>query len=501
MRLIRRTLLALALLCGAAPVFAVDPPPLFPVSGRLDDVGTTSATEDANAAVRITPKRALHLNLRNQAGTEVGTSSDPIRTDPTGTTNQPVTQATSPWVTSRNWTLSNGTDSIAAVQSGTWNINNISGTISLPTGAATSSLQSAGNSSLASIDAGIPLSLGQDIMANSMPVVLSSNQSAIPVTQSGTWTTGRTWSLSSGADSIAAVQSGTWTVQPGNTANTTAWYVKDDALGSVPGGTAGTKSELAGGVYNSSAPSLTNGQQASLQLTSSGALIVDGSTASGLAMINRTDASTTVTASGNTAALDTSGLFSLNMNFSVTAISGTGAYIQFHTQTSDDGTNWTTYADTARLTATGATRYQGFRQAGRYYRYTWDVAGTSPSVTFNIVSTLKAISVPRKSVRFFYSDLDLQTNGNVSSSFSADDCREVTAAWIRGADGGNNGTVQVETSIDGNTWFSQTGNLAANVSSSNSVAFVDSSWRLYHLIVQAHTSVGTRVLDIQWSCN
>jgi len=38
--------------------------------------------------------------------------------------------------------LSSGTDSVAAVQSGTWNVNNISGTVSLPTGAATSANQS-----------------------------------------------------------------------------------------------------------------------------------------------------------------------------------------------------------------------------------------------------------------------------------------------------------------------------------------------------------------------
>lgn len=37
--------------------------------------------------------------------------------------------------------LSSATDSVAAVQSGTWNINNISGTISLPTGAATAANQ------------------------------------------------------------------------------------------------------------------------------------------------------------------------------------------------------------------------------------------------------------------------------------------------------------------------------------------------------------------------
>lgn len=50
---------------------------------------------------------------------------------------------------------------------------------------------------------GTAISLGQAVMANSFPVVLASNQSAVP-----------------------ASQSGTWTVQPGNTANTTAWLVQ-----------------------------------------------------------------------------------------------------------------------------------------------------------------------------------------------------------------------------------------------------------------------------------
>lgn len=40
---------------------------------------------------------------------------------------------------------------VAATQSGTWNVTNISGTVSLPTGAATASNQTTGNSSLASI--------------------------------------------------------------------------------------------------------------------------------------------------------------------------------------------------------------------------------------------------------------------------------------------------------------------------------------------------------------
>lgn len=121
--------------------------------------------------------------------------------------------------------------SVNAVQSGTWNINNISGTISLPTGASTSALQTTGNTSLssidsktpalvsgrqpvdgsgvtqpisatslplptgastaanqttantslASIDAGIPAALGQTTMAASMPVTIASNQTDLSV--------------------------------------------------------------------------------------------------------------------------------------------------------------------------------------------------------------------------------------------------------------------------------------------------------------------------------
>jgi len=45
-----------------------------------------------------------------------------------------------------------GNTVFGATQSGAWNITNISGTVSLPTGAATSALQSTGNTSLGSID-------------------------------------------------------------------------------------------------------------------------------------------------------------------------------------------------------------------------------------------------------------------------------------------------------------------------------------------------------------
>lgn len=54
-----------------------------------------------------------------------------------------VEQGTNPWVTS-------------ATQSGVWNVTNITGTISLPTGASTAANQTTGNTSLASIDTKTP---------------------------------------------------------------------------------------------------------------------------------------------------------------------------------------------------------------------------------------------------------------------------------------------------------------------------------------------------------
>lgn len=83
----------------------------------------------------------------------------------------------------------------SVVQSGTWDINNISGTISLPTGAATES------TSLA-ISGKLPATLGQKTSANSLAVTVASDQSAIPASQSGTWNINNisgTISLPSGA--------------------------------------------------------------------------------------------------------------------------------------------------------------------------------------------------------------------------------------------------------------------------------------------------------------
>lgn len=208
------------------------------------------------------------------------------------------------WTTGRTWTLSSGTDSVSAAQSGTWNVTNISGTVSLPTGAATAALQTTQNTTLTTIDTDIKATQPrkmQDGAGNNLTSQASGSQRALDV---GINVAGvqvdprtRTWSLLNSTDSVNAVQSGTWNVTnisgtvslPTNAAQETGGHlasmdtklgttVAQDATvtnvqGSVGAGAAATKSALAGGVFNTVLPTLTNGQQSAVQFDSSGRLI------------------------------------------------------------------------------------------------------------------------------------------------------------------------------------------------------------------------------------
>jgi len=101
-----------------------------------------------------------------------------------------------------------------------------------------------------------------------------------------------------GTTAQPATQSGTWTVQPGNTANTTPWLITGSGTagsaatgvqtvqgiasmtplfvgGSVASGASAAGNPVpAGGDYNSTKPTLTNGQRGTLQLGTAGSLSV-----------------------------------------------------------------------------------------------------------------------------------------------------------------------------------------------------------------------------------
>lgn len=63
--------------------------PVTPIGGEFI-AAPTDPSDGKIAAARITVKRALHANLRDNAGTEVGTLANAVRVDVTGATTQPV---------------------------------------------------------------------------------------------------------------------------------------------------------------------------------------------------------------------------------------------------------------------------------------------------------------------------------------------------------------------------------------------------------------------------
>lgn len=90
---------------------------------------------------------------------------------------------------------------VSATQSGTWNITNVSGTVSLPTGAAT-------ETTLAAISGKLPTTLGPKTQANSFAVTIATDQSTFPVVASlgSAVVTGSAGALN--ADGIAATDVG-----------------------------------------------------------------------------------------------------------------------------------------------------------------------------------------------------------------------------------------------------------------------------------------------------
>lgn len=205
------------------------------------------------------------------------TTAGALRIDGSGST-QPISGTITAnqggtWTAGRTWTLSSGTDSVAAAQSGTWNINNISGTVSLPTGAAT-------ESTLSTLNGKVPSGL----TVTSTRLLVDGSGVTQPVSGTVTANQGGSWT-------VAATQSGTWNVNnvsgtvslptgaatsANQTTEITSLQLIDNVIGSGPGaGTAATNSALIGGVFNTTLPTVTNGQQVALQTDSSGRLLTN----------------------------------------------------------------------------------------------------------------------------------------------------------------------------------------------------------------------------------
>lgn len=215
--------------------------------------------------------------------------------------------------------------------------------------------------------------------------------------------------------------------------------------------------------------------------------------------INRIDASSAAqTATGNTVALDSLGFGSLTFLLNITAVSGTSPTMQLALDYSEDGTVWSQILKTVRFTSSTNFRFQRISLSAKYYRYRWILAGTAPSFTFSVTTTLKAYQPPRNTVISEYSDLNLASVGATSTIFTAADSRNISIMTIRAADGGNNGQFRVQSSNDSFNWADTSGNITQGVGTTILTAFANQSFRYYRLITQSATNAGTRVLDIHW---
>lgn len=113
-------------MAGSSPVVIASDQSSVPVT-----VGNFPATQPVSGTVTVQQPTGTNLHAVIDSGTTAVTQSTAANLNAT--------------------VVGTGTFAVQAAQSGTWNINNISGTVSLPTGASTSALQTTGNTSLATI--------------------------------------------------------------------------------------------------------------------------------------------------------------------------------------------------------------------------------------------------------------------------------------------------------------------------------------------------------------
>ena len=236
---------------------------------KVVDLDTGAGTDNANGLAVLLPA---------SGGAVVGgTSTNPLRTDPTGTTTQPVSDGGGSLTVDGSLTTVATVTTITNVvhvddNAGTLSIDDGAGSITvdgtfwqatqpisasalpLPSGAATAANQSTANTSLSSIDGKITaVNTGAVVISSSaLPsgAATAANQSTANTSLSSLDTKLGEVQASPTANTVldrlkaiatalagtltvathAVTQSGTWTVQPGNTANTTAWKVDGSAV-------------------------------------------------------------------------------------------------------------------------------------------------------------------------------------------------------------------------------------------------------------------------------
>ena len=182
------------------------------------------------------------------------------------------------------------TNALPAGANNIGSIANVAGTVSLPTGASTSALQTTGNTSLATIitnttgnvvaqgstTAGQSGHLIQGAVTTAAPTYTTAQTSPLSLTTAGALRVDASGTTQPVSGTVTANQGGTWTVQPGNTANTTAWLVAGGKTNNAAAPGANNFGTLPA-VATAAVPTYTTGNQVALSTDLSGQLRVVGS--------------------------------------------------------------------------------------------------------------------------------------------------------------------------------------------------------------------------------
>jgi hypothetical protein len=259
---------------------------LAPTGGIFDDTPPTDLTTGMAGVFRLTPKRSLHVNFRNQAGTEIGTSANPIQ----------VTGANGSFPISGNLT-GNQAVNVAQVAGTNTVTGGVAGTLAVGGTTAHDGAAAAVNPLLmgAFASAAAPTDVSADTDAVRLWALRSGAMVSQPSFAGTLQSAGNGTAATAARVTLASDSTGQITLATGAnvigslSANQSMNLAQVGGTNTVTGGASGLlavagnvasgASDSAnplkvGGVFNTTQPTVTNGQRVDFQATSRGAQIV-----------------------------------------------------------------------------------------------------------------------------------------------------------------------------------------------------------------------------------
>jgi hypothetical protein len=475
-----------------------------------------------------------------------------------GSVSLPTGAATAALQTTINTTLGSpfqaggsiGNTTFGATQSGTWSLNNISGTVSLPTGASTSALQTTGNTLLSQIEAGTPNALGQTTMSASMPVTIASDQTIVSTTLPDMFVTGASaqtatvnniLTVTSGvsATDLAGYHSATVQVTSTGTGGTfifeasndntnfqsipvwnqliltgtpitsaitagatqliytfpiSARYIRLRIATTITGGSIQAFSRFSQTTWTPAIFQVAQATAANLAVTATGTVAVSAVTNGNLGFPGQiTDvASAAIATTTTTAAFTPTYGTVYQINIPVTAATGTTPTLDVEVQESrDGGTNWIPIYDFPRITAAGSYNSPMLPMTGNRVRYVQTVGGGTPSFTRAINRLQQSFNGAPLTRQIIDRTITLTSLNSTTPVLNAEqETKNIQLIINIGAATGAP-TLQIQASDDqGGSWYAVGATLLAVASSTVSLTVNNVTAQQYRAIV---TSAGSGV--------